>query len=489
LDRGHSRLYPFDPDSGRLPEIAAPGALLTGAGGGVVTLIVAPNVIQSSWSPAAAVAVARAWSDQGHRVVLFDLSLTDPVLHITLGLPNAVGIVDLVLREASIPSVAQQVGTPAFQFVSVGMPVEDPTEVTLSDEWSTFVEEVGSAQATVLFYLPADLPGVDALVAGSSATLLLAGDATEAEWVAQSFALDDVVGLVADRDGETAPIGDAAPAGDVAPTVDLAPTDGSPAVAPPSGTEVSEPEPEVQPEPKTQPELRIEPQLDPQPEPEPEEKLALWRPALVGTLVALGALFLWKTMVAPPSPAPTVGPAQSLPPTVSAAPSPPEPQQAYSLALAAYQAGEVAGRQARSMAQRRPDLLFIVAPVRVAGRVYHRVLAGPAADSLGAERLRASLAETLPGEDGARWIVRATPLAFDFGEFESTEAAEARIAEIGNAGIGAYVFEGLDSQGSRFRVYVGAYQSPAEAEVMREVLDAAFGDVPTLGPRIGQYVR
>ena len=168
MDRGHSQLYPFDPDSGRLPVIAAPGALLSGAGRGVVT----PDVIRSSWSPTAAVALAWAWSGQGHRVVL---------------------------REAPIPSVAQQVGTPGFQFVSVGTPIEDPTEVTLSDEWAAFVEEVGDAQATILFYVPAELPGVDALVARSAATLLLAGDPTEAEWVAQSFALDDVAGLVEDR--------------------------------------------------------------------------------------------------------------------------------------------------------------------------------------------------------------------------------------------------------------------------------------------------
>ena len=95
--------------------------------------------------------------------------------------------------------------TPGFQFISVGTPVEDPTEVTLSDEWATFVEEVVDAPAMILFYVPADLPGVDALVACSAATLLLAGDPTEAEWVAQSFALDDVAGLVEDRGEEGAP--------------------------------------------------------------------------------------------------------------------------------------------------------------------------------------------------------------------------------------------------------------------------------------------
>ncbi len=502
MDQGHSRLYPFDPGSGDLPEIAAPGALLSGAGGGVVTLIVAPDVIQSSWSPAAAVAVARAWSDQGHRVVLFDLSLTNPVLHDALGLPNAVGIVDLVLRGASIPAVAQQAGSAGFQFVAVGTPVDDPTEVTLTEGWSTFVDEVGHAQATVLFYVPADLPGVDALVARSSATLLLAGDPTEAEWVAQSFALDEVSGLVAERGEAPSPAAEPPDTSeaDSNELAFLAATPGGDGEREAEATVVHEPVEKFEPEARreaqreAQPEAQPEPDTRVAPEPleEPEPRVIPWRPAAVGTMVGVGALVLWKMMFAPDDalspPVPVETPQTTTTSEASSEPSEPDPQQAYSLTLAAYGSGDAAGRQAQGLAQRRPDLLFIVAPVRVADRVYHRVLVGPAADSLGAERLRASLAETLGG-DGASWIVRPTPLAFDFGEFDSTQAAAERVAEIGSAGIGAYYFEVSRSAAPMFRVYAGAYESPAEAEVMRGALDAALGDVPTLGPRIGRYAR
>ena len=468
MDRGHSRLYPFDPDSGRLPEIAAPGALLSGAGRGVVTLIVAPDVIRSSWSPTAAVALARAWSGQGHRVVLCDLSLTWPVLHETLGLPNAVGIVDVVLREAPIPSVAQRAGTPGFQFISVGTPIEDPTEVTLSDEWAAFVEEVGDAQATIVFYVPADLPGVDALVARSAATLLLAGDPTEAEWVAQSFALDDVAGLVEDRGEEGAQAAEPPEAPQQPAVDDFGSIADSSAVA------------DVHEETETTGE-----------EPNPEPRVILWRPALAGTLVGLGALALWQVMFTASEPVPPLVEATAPQPPVSSAPStsPAGPHQVYSLALAAYQAGETARRQAQRMARRRPDLLFIVAPVRVSGRVYHRVLAGPVEDSLGAERLRASLAETLSDENAARWIVRPTPLAYGFGEFESSEAAQVRVAEVRNAGIGAYILEVGGMQRPLFRVYAGAYQSPAEAEVMGAALNALPGSASELERRIGRYVR
>ena len=503
MDRGHSRLYPFDPDSGHLPEIAAPGALVSGAGGGVVTLIVTPDVARSSWSPAAAIAVARAWSDQGHRVILFDLSLTEPVLHQTLGLPNAVGVVDLVLSEASMPSVAQQAGAPGFQFVSVGTPVEDPTEITLSDAWSAFVEEVGSAQARVLFYVPADLPGVDALIARSTATLLLAGDPTEAEWVAESFALDEVWGLLEDRGPPPPTEGSIEMAGEVEAEASTEVVEAGSARVPETGVEpTTEAEPQTETEPGTDsvPTTEAEPETDTEAVAleteakletgtEPDRRRIPWRPALVGTLVGLGALFLLQRMLVPADQTVPVALTEDFQTSVSAEPSPPEPQQAYSLALAAYQTREAAGRHAQRLAQRRPDLLFIVAPVRVADRVYHRVLAGPSVDSLGAERLRESLAETLTGDDGARWIVRPTPLAFDFGGFESIEAATGRVAEIGNAGIGAYVFEVAGSTAPGFRVYAGAYQSPAEADVMRTELDTAFGGVPILGPRIGRYVR
>ena len=226
-------------------------------------------------------------------------------------------------------------------------------------------------------------------------------------------------------------------------------------------------------------------------EPSPEPRVILWRPALAGTLVGLGALALWQVMFTASEPVPPLVEATAPQPPVSSAPStsPAGPHQAYSLALAAYQAGETAGRQAQRMARRRPDLLFIVAPVRVSGRVYHRVLASPVEDSLGAERLRASLAETLSDENAARWIVRPTPLAYGFGEFESSEAAQVRVAEVRNAGIGAYVLEVGGMQRPLFRVYAGAYQSPAEAEVMGAALNASPGGAPELERRIGRYVR
>ena len=92
-----------------------------------------------------------------------------------------------------------------------------------------------------------------------------------------------------------------------------------------------------------------------------------------------------------------------------------DPPQAYSLSLAAFQDAGLAARQAEGLAGRRADLLFTTVPVLVSGRVFHRILAGPATDSGAAEELRASLAETLSDEDSALWIVRADTLGVHSG--------------------------------------------------------------------------
>ena len=113
------------------------------------------------------------------------------------------------------------------------------------------------------------------------------------------------------------------------------------------------------------------------------------------------------------------------PPAPVLAPTP-ETHQAYSLALGSFRETARAERLVASLGRRRPDLLFTIALVRVSGLVFRRVLAGPAEDSLGAERLRTSLAATLSGEDASKWIVRATPLAFDFGDAPTRESAPAR---------------------------------------------------------------
>src|SRR5690606_9121306 len=120
-----------------------------------------------------------------------------------------------------------------------------------------------------------------------------------------------------------------------------------------------------------------------------------------------------------------------------------------SLVLGEFLDAPVARLQAEALAGQRPDLLFVVAPIEVDGTVYHRLLAGPAADLT-----------------------------------DALEAARARAAELSRVDIPGYVLElpaprppGGFLQASaptapapRYRVYAGAYADAHEAAYLAGLL-------------------
>ena len=165
-----------------------------------------------------------------------------------------------------------------------------------------------------------------------------------------------------------------------------------------------------------------------------------------------------------------------------------ERPQAYSLSLAAFEDESVATLRAENLAGRRTDLLFTTVPVQVSGRVFHRILAGPATDSVAAEELRTSLGESLSDEDSSVWIVRATSLAFALGDYESREAADRRAGEIPLTSVAPYVFEVGVTDRPTFRVYAGAYADSAEASVAHSRFMEAGEEIPQLVRRVGRYV-
>jgi len=115
-------------------------------------------------------------------------------------------------------------------------------------------------------------------------------------------------------------------------------------------------------------------------------------------------------------------------------------------------------------------------------------LVGPATDSDAAEELRASLAGTLSDEGSAEWIVRATPLAFTLGDYESREAADRRAEEYAVAWLAPYVFEVGASDRPSFRVLAGAYADSAEASVVHARFRELGEELPELVRRVGRYV-
>jgi hypothetical protein len=156
----------------------------------------------------------------------------------------------------------------------------------------------------------------------------------------------------------------------------------------------------------------------------------------------------------------------------------------YFLTLGSYSEGAVAALQAEYLAERRPDLLFIVSPVDVNGEVFHRLLAGAAADSIAAE-LRGSLGRTLTQEDPGAWVVRHAPMSFHIGSFETPVEARARAAELHALEIPAYVLHERSNPGREsFEVWAGAYTDAAEAGHLARALELN-GIEPSLVRRTG----
>ena len=116
--------------------------------------------------------------------------------------------------------------------------------------------------------------------------------------MAQSFALDDVAGLVKDRGEEGAQAAEPPETPQQPATDDFGSFADSSAVA------------DVQEETETMGE-----------DPNPEPRVILWRPALASTLVGLGALALWQVMFTASEPVPPLVEATAPQPPVSSAPS------------------------------------------------------------------------------------------------------------------------------------------------------------------------
>jgi hypothetical protein len=142
----------------------------------------------------------------------------------------------------------------------------------------------------------------------------------------------------------------------------------------------------------------------------------------------------------------------------------------YFIALGDYPQEAVARLQAEALAERRPDILFLVAPVDQQGQVLYRLLAGVSDDPAAAE-LRTSLGQTLVDEDPTTWPVRSAPLAFLIGGFASVSQARVRVQELQRSGVPAYVLE--DGGDQPFLVWVGAYADAGEASYVKGILDRA----------------
>jgi len=189
---------------------------------------------------------------------------------------------------------------------------------------------------------------------------------------------------------------------------------------------------------------------------------------------------------------PLLGPARAgvAPAVTHPEPVPESPLLGYSLTIDVYRDAASAGEVAQALGQRLPGLHFVIAPVSVDGQALYRLLAGPATTAREAEALRDSLAGVLAREDPRRWVVRATPLAFLLDEAESVTEARRTRERAAASGIPTYILRvRYPGDGERYRVYAGAYESPAEARTLNGMLTLSEVGEATFTERRGYLSR
>ena len=161
----------FDPARSEAPPLS----VTPGGEPGVVLLVVAPAAAGHEWTEQSAAALAAGWADQSRRILLADFALTRPGLHRVLGVANGEGVSDAFLFGSSLQRVAHPVEGGRFLFVSAGTVTARPEAVTSSPRWEAVVEACVRVRATLVAFLPWDLPGSEALLDQASDVVLLTG--------------------------------------------------------------------------------------------------------------------------------------------------------------------------------------------------------------------------------------------------------------------------------------------------------------------------
>jgi cell division septation protein DedD len=403
-----------------------------------------------------AIGLAEARAAAGQPTVLADADFDDPRMHQFLDVPNLEGLADVFEFGASPGRVMVRPDTRNFDFLPAGPYVPDPASILRSPRWDRLAEEVGDDGALLLVFAPADAPGLDALSARAGAAILV-GDPRGVDRAEGALDPSCAVVAVVEPESPLAPARLSAQAG-VAGEMDA--------------TIFDDP---VLMEPVVFRSDKRRRQLGP----------LLW--ILLVAAVAVGSWFVYQWYVATPTEPPVVQPE----PDASAAPPEPVPQPVetpigFSVAVEAHQDQAAAEDRLARLRRAAPDLSFYMAPVDVGGSVWYRVLAGPVTDretgiALMRELVDANLKTALDD-----WAVRPTTYAFLLGELETMGAAQARVTELAERGIPAYVVPiRYEPGGTRYRVYGGAFENEAAAAVMQEMLDDAGIDARLI-ERVGE---
>lgn len=513
----------------RGPGAALPALLLVGATGE-----------PAGWAVDAAVAVARAWVGTGRRVVLIDLDVRGGTLHERLAVTGDEGIADHFEFGTSLRLLARAVDDGGWTLVPAGLWLSDPAELLEAPAWTALIAEAAATDATLLLYAPADAPGLPVLARRVGAVLSLGGGPIE------GVRPYSVVGALVPP-APAAPVEAEAPP---APVVEEPPPPPPPVDAePPAKVRSAAEEYErvrlpkdprarealiadlrhrqraalMQPPPVFGGEAAAEAPHGVRPGElagafSPEAAGILEEPASLGTFPVLEAPSreaarprrpLFWTLLAVLLLSLLAGAwhfgrlylegrrarleadALASEPVREPAPIPPLPAVdtvlGYAVALEAHPQLPDARERVRELRAALPQAGFFIAPLVREGALYYHVMAGPVGDSAAAGALMDTLIARRHKTGGTPADVRQAPLAFLLGEYLTQDSATARVAAVERFEIPAYVLP-LDGPPPRWRVYAGGYGGPAEAEVMRQLLQSA-GVPDSLVPRTGRTGR
>ena len=518
-------------------------------------LVVASSASDSDWAERTALALATGWAGKKRRILLADLALTRPGLHQVVGVQNAEGMTDAFLFGSSVLKVAVPVRDKGFLFVPAGTATARSEAVAASPRWAAVVDACDRIRATLVVFLPSDLPGGEHLLERATDVFLLTDTGSRTSAALQAGLGHRLRGVltppppVGAGDGEapvaelafmgmdTVPVEEPAaalkddymmpgpgaevlagldldlafeaPPEEEAPSSETMPHAGVATPEPPPHAQTALPEwartpvdssvPETPSERSTPPRatVRTPPPAEPKPSASRSGPLALFAGLAVLAVLAAARFGVIEIpgitpATAVPDAAPAAPPAATTTASAPVPASPESPPLRVSLALGAFENAGAARLQANSLSEQRPDLLFVVAPVESAGKIYYRLLAGPAEDSASAVALREKLATTLTREDPSTWLVRATPLAFELGDRAELAEAKARVADLASVDIPAYVLELSPRTATgairlRYRVYGGAFADAEEASYFQSLLVSKGFPDARLTERTGRH--
>lgn len=173
MDRDPPEPQTFDPAQSPIPFL--PDAPL---GGGLVILVMASADAFADWAERTALALASGWAEK-RQILLADLALGNPGLHQALGVENGEGMSDVLLFGCSVLRVARPVHERGFLFVSAGTATASPEVVAASPRWASVVDACHRIRATVVVFLPSDIPSGEHLLAQASDVFMLTAPSAE----------------------------------------------------------------------------------------------------------------------------------------------------------------------------------------------------------------------------------------------------------------------------------------------------------------------